>query len=328
MPNRTTVEKWFLRMRYELELELVSGGEGLDRELTTSQVTRPGLALAGYLNHFASERVQALGQQEIAYLGELSSERRASVFRSLLERAIPCVVVTKSLPIPEELVAESRRTLTPLFSTKMATASFIARAILFLEEEFGPVEIVHANLAEVYGVGVLIRGKSGIGKSECTLELVKRGHRFVGDDSVVLKHVTGHRIVGTAAHPLKHYMEVRGVGVVDVLTLFGVASVRLYKRVSMVATLDSWDETREYVRTGLDPEEFEILGESLPHATIPVHPGRSPAVVLEAAVMDLLARRMGHFAAREFNEALLREISLDARRTEFQPDDWDDSFEF
>lgn len=328
MPTRTTVEKWFFRMRYELELELVSGGEGLDRELTTPQVTRPGLALAGYLRHFDPERIQVLGQQEIAYLEELSSERRAWVCRNLLGQGIPCLVVTKSLPIPEELVAESQRTRTPLFSTKMSTAPFIARAILFLEEEFGPVEIVHANLVEVYGVGVLIRGKSGIGKSECTLELIKRGHRFVADDSVVLKHVTGHRIIGTAAHPLKHYMEVRGVGVVDVLTLFGVTSVRLYKRVSMVATLDAWNERREYVRTGLDPEEFSILGESLPHATIPVHPGRSPAVVLEAAVMDLLARRMGHFAAREFNEALLREISLDARRAEFQPDDWDDSLEF
>jgi HPr kinase/phosphorylase len=328
MPTRTTVQKWFLRMQYELSLRLVSGGSGLTRELTSSQITRPGLALAGYFRHFIAERIQVFGQQEIAYLADLSSERRAHVLRELLAYPIPAIVVTTSQEAPAELVEESQRQATPVFSTRMETASFISRAILFLEEDFGASEIVHANLVEVYGVGVLIRGKSGIGKSECALELLKRGHRFVADDSVVLKHVTGHRIIGTAAHPLKHYMEVRGVGIIDVVTLFGVTSVRTHKRVAMVATLETWDEEQDYVRSGLVPEEFPILGEMLPHARVPVHPGRNPAILLEVATMDLLARRMGHFAAREFNEALLREMETGPQRTELDVDEWDDQFDF
>jgi len=326
-PTRTTVQKWFLRMQYELSLELVSGGEGLDRKLSSSQVTRPGLALAGYFRHFDSERIQVLGQQETSYLDDLSPAHRERVFRELLSYPIPCLVVTKSLAISPELLAESQRTRTPVFSTRMATASFIARAILFLEEEFGPSEVIHANLVELYGLGVLIRGKSGIGKSECTLELLKRGHRFVADDSVIVKHVTGHRVIGTAAHPLKHYMEVRGVGIIDVVSLFGVTAVQAYKRVGMVATLETWDEKRAYVRTGLEQEEYELLGETLPHATIPVHPGRSPAVVLEVATMDLLARRMGHFAAREFNDALIKQMQSSTQPTGYEFGDWDDQYE-
>ncbi|MDA1191431.1 MAG: HPr(Ser) kinase/phosphatase [Candidatus Poribacteria bacterium] len=315
-------------MQYELSLRLISGGEGLERELTTPQVTRPGLALAGYFKHFSPERIQVLGQQEVTYLTDLTSERRRHIFEQLLSQQLPCIVVTRGQEIPPELIEESRRTQTPLFSTRMATASFIGRAIVFLEEEFGPSEVVHANLVEVYGVGVLILGKSGIGKSECTLELVKRGHRFVADDSVILKHITGHRVIGTSAHPLKHYMEVRGIGIIDVVTLFGVTSVRSHKRVGMVCSLEAWDEYQEDNRAGLDEEEFELLSEKLPHIRIPVRPGRSPAVMLEVATTDWLARRMGHFAAREFNEALLRQIESQQHLSAKEFEDWDDQVDF
>ena len=184
MPSRMTVHKWFLRMQYELSLRLVSGGEGLDKELTTPQVSRPGLTLAGYFRHFDPRQMQVLGQQEIAYVSDLAPARRSEIFRQMLDADMPCVVVTRGLEPPAELVEESRRAATALLSTNMSTGSFIARTIVYLEEEFGPSEVLHANLAEVYGVGVLIQGKSGIGKSECMLELVKRGHRFVADDSV------------------------------------------------------------------------------------------------------------------------------------------------
>ncbi|MBT3270109.1 HPr(Ser) kinase/phosphatase [Candidatus Poribacteria bacterium] len=328
MPSRMTVHKWFLRMQYELSLCLVSGGEGLDKELTTPQVSRPGLTLAGYFRHFDARQMQVLGQQEIAYVSDLAPARRGEIFRQMLDADMPCVVVTRGLEPPAELVEESRRAGTAVLSTKMPTGSFIARTIVYLEEEFGPSEVLHANLAEVYGVGVLIQGKSGIGKSECMLELVKRGHRFVADDSVVLKHITGHRVVGTSAHPLKYYMEVRGIGIISVVTIFGVTAVRSHKRVGLVATLVGPDEYNDEGRTGLDQEEVMLMGEMLPHVRVPVRAGRSPAVLVEVATMDFLARRMGHYAAREFDEALLRQIESGQEPGSAPFGDWDDQADF
>ena len=328
MPSRMTVHKWFLRMQNALSLRLLSGGEGLERELTTPQISRPGLTLAGYFRHFDARQMQVLGQQEIAYLSDLSPERRSEIFQQLLQGNLPCVVITRGLDAPAELIEESRRAATPVLSTKMATGSFIARTIVYLEEEFGPSEVLHANLAEVYGVGVLIQGKSGIGKSECLLELVKRGHRFVADDSVVLKHITGHRVIGTSAHPLKYYMEVRGIGIISVVTIFGVTAVRSHKRVGLVATLVGPDEYNEEGRTGLDQEEVMLMGEMLPHVRVPVRPGRSPAILVEVATMDFLARRMGHYAAREFDEALLRQIEAGKEPGSEPFGDWDDQADF
>jgi HPr kinase/phosphorylase len=246
------------------------------------------------------------------------------MIKKLVSYQIPCVVVARNLKPPEELIAESNRVGISLLSTNLPTAVFIRRLLLFLEDEFGPYEIIHGNLVEVFGIGVLILGESGIGKSECALELIKRGHRIVADDAILLKRISGHRVFGMSAHVLKHYMEVRGLGIIDVLTLFGVTAIRSRMRVELVVTLEHWDQAKVYDRSGLDDDFYEILEEKLPHVTIPVRPGRNTSIIVEVAAMNLRARKMGYYAAEEFNAALIKEMQRTTGPTELEIDEWDD----
>ena len=315
-----TVRQLIKYAGYELQLKVTAGYDGLDRALKTAESNRPGLALCGHYDYFGHERVQILGHGEISYIESLTPSERTEILQKFFSYALPCVVVTSSLPIPSELVAIGNHVNIPILSTRLSSAVFTTRLLLFLEDEFGPSEYVHGNLVDVFGVGVLILGDSGIGKSECALELLQRGHRLIADDTVLLKRVSGHRVFGMRAQPLKHYMEVRGLGIVDVIGLFGVTAIGDRTQVELVVTLELWDETKAYNRTGLDEEVYTFHNERIPYVVIPVATGRNISNLIEVAAMNLWGQKLGFHAAKEFNETLIGEVA--ERNDETALDEW------
>jgi HPr kinase/phosphorylase len=309
MPKKILVSHLSSQLEYDLRLKLHAGEKGLARKvISVSEVNRPGLSLCGYYEGFAYDRIQVMGAGEIGYLETLSSDERKAIFQKMLSYDIPCFVVTRGLKVPQELIDECEITSIPLFSTALETPAFVARLVPRLEDEFGPSALVPGNFVEAFGIGVLIIGESGIGKSECALELIRRGHRLIADDVVYIKRVTGHRILGSNVYPFGHYMEVRGVGIIDVSTLFGITSVRARKTIDMVVTLEHWEENKDYDRLGLEEKTYSILDEELPHVTIPVQPGRNTSITVEVAAMNLRAKKMGRHSARELNESLMRRM--------------------
>lgn len=308
MPQNVTLKKLFALLEYDLGLKLIAGSAGLDKKtIAVAEVNRPGLALCGHYDFFANDRIQVMGAGEIKFVETISSEERRKIFRQMLSYDTPCFVVTRGLNVPEELREECERANTPLFSSHLSTPAFVGRLVPRLEDEFGPSTVIHGDFVEAFGMGVLILGESGIGKSECALELIRRGHRLIADDAVLLKRVTGHRVLGNSVYSaFGHYMEVRGVGIIDVSTLFGITSVRLKKSVDLVVTLEYWNENKNYNRSGLDEEWYTILDERLPHVTIPVQPGRNTSITVEVAAMNLRAKKMGRNSAEEFDKAIIQ----------------------
>ena len=325
MSQNITLSQLFKQLEYDLGLKLVAGGAGLEKKIVAiAEVNRPGLALCGYYDHFANDRIQVMGAGEIEYVKSINSDERRNIFRQMLSYDIPCFVVTRGLDVPQELVEGCDSTATPLFTSHLSTPAFLGRLVPRLEDEFGPSTVVHGDFVEAFGVGVLILGASGIGKSECALELVRRGHRLIADDAVRLKRVTGHRILGNSVYSFGHYMEVRGVGIIDVSTLFGITAVRAKKSVDMVVTLEYWDESKNYNRSGLDEEWYSILDERLPHVTIPVQPGRSTSITVEVAAMNLRAKKLGHHGAREFDKAIIQRMSGETTEQDLACSELDD----
>jgi len=309
MAGNVTLRQLFKQLEYDLGLRLLAGSAGLDKKIIAiAEVNRPGLALCGHYDYFANDRIQVMGAGEIQYVRTISSEERREIFRKMLSYDVPCFVVTRELDVPQELIEECERTATPLFSSYLSTPAFVGRLVPRLEDEFGPSEVVHGGFVEAFGIGVLILGKAGIGKSECALDLIRRGHRLIADDAVLLKRVTGHRVLGSSLNSFGHYMEVRGIGIIDVSALFGITAVRARKSVDMAVTLEEWDESKEYNRSGMDEEKYCILDEELPHVTIPVQPGRNTSIVVEVAAMNLRAKKLGHHGAREFDDAVIQRM--------------------
>jgi HPr kinase/phosphorylase len=307
MSEKITIHQLFKQLEYDLKLHLIAGDEGLDKKyVTVAEVNRPGLALYGDFESFANDRIQVMGAGEIQRVQKLTSEERRDIFLKMLSYDVPCFVVTRGLDVPQELIEECNQKETPLLSSALSTPAFVGRLVPRLEDEFGPSIIVHGDFVEAFGIGLLIMGESGIGKSECALEMIRRGHRLIADDAVLLKRVTGHRVLGSSAFGFGHYMEVRGVGIIDVSALFGITAVRAKKSVDMVVTLEHWNENKIYNRSGMEDEIYSILDEDLPHVTIPVQPGRNTSIVVEVAAMNLRAKKLGHHGAREFDEAVIR----------------------
>ena len=315
-----TVRQLIKYAGYELQLEIAAGHDGLDRALKTAESNRPGLALCGHYDHFGHERVQILGHGEISYIENLPLMEQAAVLQKFLSYDLPCVIVTNNLPVPSELAPIANQANIPILTTRLSSAVCTTRLLLFLEDEFGPSEYVHGNLVDVFGVGVLILGESGIGKSECALELLQRGHRLIADDTVLLKRVSGHRVFGMRTQPVKHYMEVRGLGIVDVIGLFGVTAVGDRTQVELVVTLEHWDENKVYNRTGLDEEVYSFHNERIPYLVIPVAPGRNISNLIEAAAMNLWGQKLGFHAAKELNETLIAEMAEQSDETAL--DEW------
>ncbi len=316
-----------LRSRPEalgLPLELIAGAAGLDRRITSPYIQKTGLALAGFDAYLSAGRILILGESEIRYLESLASSSRVDALRRTFTHAIPAVMITGGFVAPTELRMESERAGVPLLGTGIATPIAIAKLSAILEDSLAERTIVHAVLIDILGLGVLIVGESGIGKSECALDLIVRGHRLVADDTVEIRRRAESVLIGTCPELTRHHMEVRGLGLINIKDLFGVASTRSSKRVELVVQLERWEPGREYERLGLDDAHYEILGLRVPLLQMPVAPGRNVSILVEVAARNQLLRSRGHHAARKLAARLERQlrepevgqVDPDAGRTE------------
>jgi HPr kinase/phosphorylase len=301
-----SVGKFFADHGSSLEMELMGDSAGMERPIAEPTINRPGLALAGFFRYFASKRVQVAGHAELSYLRSLSAQERASRIEALFEQRIPCLVIARGLPLPNGLLEFASKSETPVFRTPLVTMKFINSATIALEDEFAPVASEHGSMVDIMGIGVLIRGSSGIGKSECVLGLIERGYSLVSDDITRFRNLEGRELIGNSKELTRFHMEVRGIGIINVAAVFGAGSVRPEKQLNLVVTLKDWHDVEEIDRLGLDRETYEILGIPIPHVTIPVKSGRDLARLVEVAALDHKLKSMGHDTAREFNERLLR----------------------
>jgi len=300
---------------YHLSLTLVAGASGLDRKILSPRIQKPGLALAGFVEHLHPDRVQVFGNTEISYLKTLTEERQREVLSRLFVERLACVVVTKSLELPQVLIDECNKAPLALMTTPMLSSTFIQQVQSFLEEALTLSSSLHGVLMDVFGVGILLLGKSGIGKSEIALDLVMRGHRLVADDIVDVTSRKAGSVYGAGNAIIKHHMEIRGLGIINIKDLFGVAAVRESKKIELVIELVEWDSAHEYDRLGVEEQKFAVMGVDVPMATVPVRPGRNMTTIVEVAARNHLLKLQGHHSAREFADRLNRAIAEGATRS-------------
>jgi HPr kinase/phosphorylase len=309
---------------FGLALELLAGADGLDRAITSPHIQKTGLALSGFHEYLKPGRVLIFGESEIRYLESLDPAARVASMRLALTHDFPCVLITGGFVPPVELIVEAERARLPLMKTGIPTPTAIAKLTSILEDSLAERTILHAVLMDVLGLGVLIAGESGIGKSECALDLIVRGHRLVADDTVDVRRRQETILIGTCPELTRHHMELRGLGVINVKELFGIASTRSSKRVELVVQLERWDPSREYERLGLDDDSYEILGLRVPLIRMPVAPGRNIAILVEVAARNQLLKARGHHAARTLAERLERTLRQSALPS---PDEEDEELE-
>jgi HPr kinase/phosphorylase len=270
-----------------------------------ADVSSPGLVLAGYTARFAPDRVHVLGETEVSYLFSLTAAERRRTLEQLVELGLPCLFVTKGLDVPPELIELGQKHGVAVIRSRLKTAEFYHRLKPFLEEAFAPQTAIHGSLADVYGVGLLFVGRSGIGKSECVLDLVERGHRVVADDVVLVRRLGHDVLIGRGHEHQHHFMEIRGIGLIDIAALFGIRAVRQQKRIEVVVQLEDWDSAAPYDRTGIDGQETDILEVKLPRVVVPLNPGKNITVIAEVVAMRHLLKYSGVDSAREFNDRLI-----------------------
>ncbi|HHT65474.1 MAG: HPr(Ser) kinase/phosphatase [Caldicoprobacterales bacterium] len=287
-----------------LDMEVLYEGKSLSFEIETSDINRPGLQFAGFFDYFAVERVQVIGKVEMTYLDSMHPAVRKERLDQFFSSGIPCVVISRNMEVPQYLIDSARKYGCPVIRSKKATTSVIHRMINYLDSALAPRITRHGVLVDVYGEGVLLMGESGIGKSETALELIKRGHRLVADDAVEIKKVAENRLIGDSPELIRHYMEIRGIGIIDIKAMYGVGAVINNKAIDMVVYLEFWDNNKEYDRLGLTEEYMEILGVKLPKVILPVRPGRNLAIIVEVAVRNWRLKHMGYNAAKELDERL------------------------
>lgn len=309
-------------LRVELGLELIAGATGVDRLITGTSVQKPGLALAGYTDMLEPGRLQVLGQTEIDYLWSLSPQDRAIAAGRLVDSSPPAIIVTRGADMPEQLISLAEAAKVPLIHTGLRSSVLVEAIHKFLSNRLARTRSVHGVLVDVFGVGVIIIGKSGIGKSEAALELVMRGHRLVADDVVDISKTPPSTIIGSGNELIRHHMEIRGLGIINIKDLFGVSAIRERKRIEMVIALEDWEVGKTYERLGVSKTTHELLGVTLPKAIIPVRPGRSLYSIVEVAARNQLLREMGHHSAFDFQQRIQESLDI-ARR--LRPDDRLDS---
>ncbi len=302
--NSITIEK----LIKDLKLEVIHKSKQLDIEITRSELNRPGLQLTGYLEHFAYERLQILGNVEWNYLSTLPDNIKEERLEEIFKRPIPALVITRGLEVIQPILKLAQKYDRTILRTCLPTTKFINGVINYLSEMLAPSITTHGVLVEIYGIGILILGKSGVGKSEAALELIKRGHRLIADDAVQISKVEEGRLKGRAPELIRHYLEIRGIGILDIERLYGVGSVRDAKTIELVAQLEYWDDNKEYDRVGLEEEYTEILKTKLPRVAIPVKPGRNIAMILEVAAKNHRQKQMGYNAAEELDKRLTMQI--------------------
>jgi len=306
-----------------LQLEALTGELGLERQLPDAEVASPGLALAGYTIRFAANRLHVLGETEITYLRALSPDERRGRLQHFFTFDLPCIFVTKGQEVPQELLDLAKEHSVPVLRSRLKTAEFYRRVKPVLEDAFAPRTTLHGSLADVYGVGLLFVGRSGIGKSECVLDLVERGHRLVADDVVQVTR-RGHDVLLGRGHELAaHHMEIRGIGLIDIPALFGVRAVRQQKRIEVVVQLEDWETAKDADRTGLARQETVILDVPVPKVVVPLNPGKNITVISEVVAMMHLLRYSGVDVAAAFNERLIRRMKERSGVREYLQDDYE-----
>jgi HPr kinase/phosphorylase len=303
-----SVKQLFEEQKNPLKLELLAGASGLENRIANTRLQKYSLAFAGFYEHFHPDRLQVLGETEINYLATLPQERAREIIQTFCRHPICCIVVTKGLTLPQELLTSTESSGIPLLRSGCQSSLVISKLSLFLESRLAHTITVHGVLIDVDGVGILILGKSGIGKSESALALIQRGHRLVADDVVQIRR-TGERLAGRGMGLSRYHMEIRGLGILNIRDLFGVVSIRDEKRVEFVIRLEEWEPGQEYDRLGLDEQYHEILGVSLPLVRLPVMPGRNIPTLVEVAARNQLLKTMGYRSAEAFNEEILKDLA-------------------
>lgn len=301
-----TVGGFYTSYSEQLEMRLLGPAVGFDRKIREPTVNRPGLALTGFYEYFANKRIQVLGSAEKSYLKSLDVGERRRRFADLCRKQVPCLVISRKASFPKEMIEIATQYDVAVFRTPMVTMKFINAATIALDAEFSPVCTEHGSMVDILGIGVLVRGSSGVGKSESVLALIERGYSLVSDDITKFRGIEGRELVGTAPDLTRYHMEVRGLGIINVASIFGVGAIRPEKRLDMVVTLKDWHELKEVDRIGLNREYYDIMGIHVPHITIPVRPGRDLARLVEVAALDQKLKNMGQNTSVEFNQRLLR----------------------
>ena len=306
MPEELKIDKIIEKMELKLLTPDIETG---DKVVTVPDINRPALQLTGFFDHFDSERVQVIGHVEAAYMETLDEETRKDRYEQLMSYNIPCIVFCRSMMPDAQMIEAAREYQIPLLQTDKATSSFEAEIIRWMKVMLAPTISIHGVLVDVYGEGVLITGESGIGKSEAALELIKRGHRLVTDDVVQISKVSDETLIGTAPEITRHFIELRGIGIIDVKTLFGVESVKETQGIDMVIHLEDWDKDKEYDRFGLEEEYTEILGNKVVCHNLPVRPGLNLAFIVESAAVNWRQKKIGYNAARELYNRVQNNIN-------------------
>ena len=304
-----TVEQFFKQQGGALQMRLLSEGANLDRIIREPTVNRPGLALSGFTQYFAYKRVQVFGNAEVFYLRTLTRAQRESRYAFLFAYKIPCVVFSRSLKPDKELLAAAASAGVPVFQSPLVTMTFINAATLELEMMFAPRGMEMGSMVDILGVGVIIKGDSGIGKSEAVLALIERGYSLVSDDMTRVTLVGGHEILGTSAELTRNHMEIRGIGIINVAAMFGIKSVRRDKTLNLIVTLKIWNEVTDVERVGIEQDFLKVLGVDIPHIIIPVRPGRDLARLIEVAAYQTKLKNSGYNAAQELNERLIAQMT-------------------
>lgn len=298
------------RIVKEFNLEPVCVFEKYEKiRIVTNEVNRPSLQIAGFFDYFYNNRIQVMGKVEFSYLEKMAPEKRHEALERLFEKNIPCVIVTRNMQIHPEMMELAVKYNTPVLRTDNSTSRFMSALIAFLNVELAPRITMHGVLVEVYGEGILLLGNSGVGKSEAAIELVKRGHRLVADDAVEIKRVSDISLLGSAPDVIRHFVELRGIGIVDVKMIFGIGAVKNVEKIDFIINLELWQDKKQYDRLGLTTEYTDILGINIPSITVPVKPGRNLAVVIEVAAMNNRQKKMGYNAAEALNNRVMSEMN-------------------
>ncbi|THB65656.1 MAG: HPr kinase/phosphorylase [Spirochaetaceae bacterium] len=309
-----------LKEHNALNVVCLAGRAGLVREIVQADLNRPGLALSGFFENFGLNRIQVFGRGEHSYLQMLAREGRVDTLKELFNRSFPCAVFTHGLDPTDDFLHFASESETPVLQTTLTTSDFTSRLIRALANVFAPRQTLHGVLVEVFGIGVLLLGDSGVGKSEAALELVERNHRLVADDAVEVRNVSGNALLGSGANrALGHHMEIRGLGIINITHLFGVGAIRDTKQIQLIIRLEAWDAGKEYDRIGAEEKYEELLGVKVPYLQVPIKPGRNIPIIIETAAMNERLKKMGYFSAKEFNQSVLKWLETEnARRLYFQ----------
>lgn len=307
------VERLYQDLKDELQLRLVTRKPKLSRRIRTSEIHRPGLAFSGFYDYFAYDHVQILGKTEITYLLHLSEDKWGRHLGRFFGYRVPCMIIAKNQRPPRNLLALAEAASVPVFRSPLKTSTISSRVTVYIEEMIAPETTVHGTLLDVYGVGTILMGESGVGKSECALELIERGHRLVADDVVRVRQLGSKVLMGFSSEVIRHHMEIRGLGIIDVTSMFGAGAVRHRKRISLAVTLVKWKDDVHYDRLGLEDETFKLMNAKVPHVALPVKPGRNIPVLVEAAALCQRSKQMGRHAPQELNRHIMAAMKTGER---------------